>query len=66
MELKTKVSFVSRTRHWTGMQQQGLCKAKIAGEFEAAEWFDRIKAGIISSQSDQDSRALSEPYSRLR
>lgn len=67
VELKTKVSFVSRARHWAGMQQQGWCKAKVTGKFETAEWFDRIKAGIIKySQAGQDSRALSEPYSRLR
>lgn len=67
VELKTKVSFVSRARDWTGMQQQGWCKAKVSGRFETAEWFDRIKAGIIKYwQAGQHSHALLEPYSRLR
>lgn len=43
VELKTKVSFMSRARDWAGMQQQGWCKAKVSERFETAEQFDRIK-----------------------
>lgn len=67
VELKTKVSFMSRARDWAMMQQQGWCTAKVSGRFETAEWFDRIKTGIIKYWlAGQHSQALSEPYSRLR
>lgn len=67
VELKAKVSFVSRARGWAGVQQQGWCKAKVSGRLETAEWFDRIKTGIVKYwQAGQHSCALSEPYSRPR
>lgn len=50
VELKTKVSFMSRARDWAGMQQQGWRKAKVSERFEIAEQLDRIKLSSTDRQ----------------